>query len=215
MPTRGGQAVAEQVTVWYRYPPNKVQVIYNGVDTLRFHPPANKAEAKRHLGLDPDRPVVGMISRLDPLKGYDSFFDAINNLQVCHDVQWLMVGIGRDEQEIRNGAEERGLEKIVQFLGMRRDVPELLAAFDIYVLPTLKEGLSNSILEAMAAGCAVVVSDYPGNLEVVSDGVNGLVVPMRDSAVRSPSVLKLCLMILACESALALRHAVTSKSIFR
>lgn len=176
-----GHAVARQVIDWYGYPEAKVEVIHNGVDTYRFAPPTCREEAKRKVGLDPNRLVVGMICRLDPEKGHRYFFDAVKALHGRFDAQWLVVGMGRGEAQVMQEAKDRGVDEVVQFLGMRRDVPDLLAAFDCYVLPTLQEGFPNSVLEAMSAGCPVVVSDFPGNLEVVSDGVNGLVAPMGDS----------------------------------
>lgn len=179
--TTVGQVVADQVCEWYGYPADKVKVIHNGVDTRRFCPAASRLDAKRALGLDPDRLMVGMICRLDQEKGHRFFFDAIKVLSSTYNVQWLVVGTGRGEQQIRKEAAERGVDSLVQFLGLRRDVPELLKAFDIYVLPSLKEGFPNSLLEAMAAGCAVVTSDFPGNLEVANHEQNALVVPMEDS----------------------------------
>jgi len=186
-----GNAVAQQVLGWYGYPAQKVQVIHNGVDTARFVPPQSRAEAKRKLGLDPERLAVGMICRLDHEKGHRFFFDAVSALDSRFAVQWLVVGTGRGEQQIRQEAEERGVGDAVQFLGLRRDVPDLLAAMDIYVLPTLQEGFPNSLLEAMAAGCAVVASDFPGNLELVQDQQNGLVAPMGDSGVLTDCIEKL------------------------
>lgn len=176
-----GYAVARQVIDWYGYPNSKMEVIHNGVDTSRFTPPVLLKEAKQKVGLDPNRMVVGMICRLDAEKGHRFFFDAVKSLHNRFNAQWLVVGMGRGEAQVMQEAKDRGLGDVVQFLGIRRDVPDLLAAFDVYVLPTLQEGFPNSVLEAMAAGCPVIVSDFPGNLEVVTDGVNGLVVPMRDS----------------------------------
>lgn len=176
-----GQTVAQHVIKWYGYPARKVQVIHNGVDIHRFTPPADRAMAKSRLNLDPTRPVVGMICRLDINKGHRFFFQAIRHLKTQFDAQWLVVGAGRDEAIVRQQADEAGVADSVQFLGMRRDVPELLAAIDIYCLPTLKEGFSNSILEAMSAGCALVVTDFPGNLEAVTDQTNGLITPMGES----------------------------------
>jgi L-malate glycosyltransferase len=176
-----GHAVARQVIAWYGYPEAKVKIIHNGVDTSHFVPPACREEARQKVGLDPRQPVVGMICRLDPEKGHRFFFAAVKELHGRFDAQWLVVGMGRGEAQVMQEAKERGVDHIVRFLGMRRDVPDLLAAFDCYVLPTLQEGFPNSIIEAMSVGCPVVVSDFPGNLEVVSDGINGLVAPMGDS----------------------------------
>jgi len=175
------QGVVQQLSEWYGYSPNKVELIYNAVDTEQFKPPASRADAKRKLGFDPDRPIVGMVARLDPEKGHRFFFEAITRLHGYADVQWLVVGNGRAENEVKEQAKQFGVADRVQFLGTRRDLPDLLGAFDIYVLPTLKEGFPITTLNAMSCGCAVVVSDYPANLEGVRNDINGLVVPMGDS----------------------------------
>lgn len=175
------RGVVEQLEAWYGYAPDKVELIYNAVDTEQFKPPLSRAEAKQKLGFDPARPVVGMVARLDPEKGHRFFFEAIQRLTGHADVQWLVVGSGRDETGVKEQARHFGVADRVQFLGTRRDLPDLLGAFDIYVLPTLKEGFPITTLNAMACGCAVVVSDYPANLEGVQHEANGLVVPMGDS----------------------------------
>lgn len=189
--TAVGEAVADQVRDWYGYPGEKVHVVHNGVDIARFRPPADRKAAKRALGLDPERPVIGMICRLDEEKGHRHFFEAIRALTRTHDAQWLVVGMGRGEAAVRAAARERGVDGLVRFLGLRRDVPELLAAFDVYAFPTLKEGFPNSLLEAMAAGCAVAASDFPGNLEVARHERNALIVPMGDAAALTDAIDRL------------------------
>ena len=92
------------------------------------------------------------------------------------------MGGGRREGEIRQAAESLDLSGLVHFLGSRRDVPDLLQAMDIFVLPSYSEGLSLALLEAMAAGLPVIVSRVGGNPEVVTDGVTGLLIPPRDAA---------------------------------
>lgn len=177
--TAVGYEVAKQVKEWYSYPDEKVHVVHNGVDTDRFYPVDDRCVAKRRLGLDADLPVVAMVSRLDPEKGHCYFFDAISQIQ--EPVQWLVVGMGREQDNVYRQAREKGVYEKIHFLGLRRDIHQLLAASDIYVFPTLKEGFPNSLLEAMSCGCAVVASDFPGNLEVVKNKVNALVVPMKNS----------------------------------
>lgn len=178
--TTVGQSVAEQVINWYGYPQHKVKVIHNGVDTQRFYPANNKTLAKHSLGLEPNKLVIGMICRLDEEKGHRFFFQAIKKLKTQYDIQWLVVGTGRAESKIYAQAKEFLVEQDINFLGFRRDVPELLRAIDIYVLPTLQEGFPNSLLEAMAAGCAVTASNFSGNLEVASHMHNALIHQMAD-----------------------------------
>jgi glycosyltransferase involved in cell wall biosynthesis len=179
-------AMANQLLNWYSYPKNKVSTIHNGVDTVRFAPATSKARAKSLLGLAQNQLVIGMICRLDPDKGHRFFFEAIKTLHKKYNVQWLVVGHAGGnhshyEKEIKNYAEKLGLVNVIQFLGYRRDTPELLAAFDIFALPSLREGFPVAILEAMSSGCAVVASDFPANLELISDGKNGFITPMEDS----------------------------------
>lgn len=177
-----GQAVADQVQGWYGYPDAKVNVIHNGVDMQRFHPPVSRREAKIALGFDPDRLLIGMVARMDPEKGHRFLFAAVSRLAKKFDFGCLIVGAGRGESQIRAHAVQHGVTERVGFLGLRRDVPELLRAFDIFAFPTLQEGFPNALLEAMASGCAIVASDFAGNLEMVCDEENALVAPMGDVA---------------------------------
>lgn len=188
--------VAEHVRAWYGYAAETVHVIHNGVDIERFQPAQDKAAAKVAVGLDPSRPVIGMVARLDPLKGCGDFFQAVSRLRDRFDAQWLVVGGARNSQEeeaVLASARACGVLDCVQFLGLRRDIPQLLAAFDLYVFPTLKEGFPNSLLEAMAAGCAVVASDFSGNLEVACHERNALIVPMRDAEALTRAMQRLLL----------------------
>jgi len=135
--------------------------------------------------------VVGMVARLDPVKGHRFFFEAIQELRHHVEAVWLVVGLGTPENErkILGEADELGVSDTVRFLGGRRDVADWLSAFDVYVLPTLKEGGPPiSVLEAMATGCAVVVSDFPVNAEAVQHGKNGLIVPMKDAKALAKSI---------------------------
>jgi glycosyltransferase involved in cell wall biosynthesis len=186
--TAVGGAVAGQIRDWYGYQPDKVHVIHNGVDVEQFRPAVDRKSAKSAVCLDPERPVVGMVCRLDAKKGHCFFFEAVKELSQTHDVQWLVIGAGRGEALVKAQAKEMGVDGLVQFWGMRRDIPQILAALDVYVFPTLQEGFSNSLLEALSSGCAVVASDFPGNLEVVRHNQNGLVVPMSDSGAISAAV---------------------------
>ena len=179
-----GQSMASQVIDWYGYDENKVVVIPNGVDTEKFAPPDSRENAKRKLGLDPERLVVGMLCRLDPDKGHRYFFEAVKLLRDRFDVQWVVVGGGIESAKVvvMQEAKDLSVDSTIRFMGVRRDVADWVAAFDCYVLPTLREGgCPISVLEAMSAACPVVVSDFPTNLEVITHGINGLVAPVGDS----------------------------------
>ncbi len=171
------QALRRQVIDWYRIPPEMVEVIYNGVGGRFFDAPALRREARRKLGVSAAVKVVGMVSRLDWDKGHGYFFAALKEIKGAFPVKVLLVGSGPNEGEIRARAEREGLAGIVEFLGMRPDVPELLAAMDLFVLPSDREGFSISLLEAMAAGLPIVASNLPGILEALEPGKSGLIFP--------------------------------------
>lgn len=176
-----GKMVGEQVRDWYGYPEQKVRVIHNGVDLERFKPVADRTALRRALDVPESGPVVVMVARLDPEKGHQTLFEAISILK-AYQATYLIVGAGRHELEIRQGAERFGVADRVRFLGLRRDIPALLQASDIFVFPTQQEGFSNALIEAMAAGCAVVASDYPSNFEAVEHDKTALISPRLDAS---------------------------------
>jgi glycosyltransferase involved in cell wall biosynthesis len=133
------------------------------------------------LGLDPKTLVISMICRLDLSKGHKYFFEAITMLKGQHNLQFIVVGSGPDEAAIIALAKAYGLEKSVRFLGIRRDINVCMNATDIFCFPTLQEGFSNVLLEAMSSGCAIVASDFVSNHEVLRHKKNGLIVEMRNA----------------------------------
>jgi len=161
----------------------KVVMIPCGVDTEHFSPQDSRA-AKEMLGLGADRLVVGSVGRMIPRKGHRYLLEAAARLvEEGSDFDVLLVGDGPEREPLLRMARRLGLEQRVHFLGDRSDVRACLAAMDVFVLPSLHEGMSNALLEAMAMAKAVVASDGPGNEEVVTDGVSGLVVKAGDAEV--------------------------------
>jgi L-malate glycosyltransferase len=185
------RAVRDQVVSWYRLDPARVRVIHNGVDVRRFAPGDGPAAARRRLGLDPEACTVVTTSRLDPENGHRYLFEALAPLAGPRNLRLLVVGTGRGEAAVRAAADACGLTPAVTFTGLRRDIPELLAAADLYVAPMLQTGFSNAVIEAMAAGCPVIVSDTAGNLEAVTHERDGLVVPQADVAAIRGALLRL------------------------
>ena len=128
---------------------------------------------RRELGLPEGVPLIGLVGRLDHWgKGHKELFSAMAQIRERHPVHALIVGGGRREAEVRQLAESLGLGGEVHFLGQRRDVPDLLNAMDIFVLPSYSEGVSLALLEAMAAGLPVIATAVGGLPEVVTDGDN-------------------------------------------
>jgi glycosyltransferase involved in cell wall biosynthesis len=174
------QAVKDQVVSWYDLNPDKVRVIYNGVRPEFFQAARWRAASRERLGLAPDTRVVGVVSRLHLDKGFGVLIPALEALKAQFPLKLLVVGTGPHEERIRGLVRDHHLEGVVEFLGYRRDTPELLAAMDVFVLPSTKEGFPNALLEAMAAGLPVVVSDHAPHLEAVEAGSSGLVFPQND-----------------------------------
>ena len=179
--TAVSKGVSDQVIKWYGYSKNKVYILYNGVDTAKFAPKFSATAAKKILGLDQKTLVISMICRLDLSKGHKYFFQAISMLKKKNNIQFLVIGSGPDEAAIIDLARAYGLEKNIKFLGIRRDINVCMNATDIFCFPTLQEGFSNVLLEAMSSGCAIVASDFFSNLEVLRHKHNGLIVEMRNA----------------------------------
>jgi glycosyltransferase involved in cell wall biosynthesis len=162
--------------------PGKIRVVPNGVDISTTDAARPGPEVRRELGLPEGVPVIGLVGRLDHWgKGHKELFPAMAQLKERYPCHALIVGGGRREEEVKQMAESLGLAGQVHFLGSRRDVPDLLQAMDIFVLPSYSEGMSLALLEAMAARLPVIASAVGGNPEVVTDGETGLLIPPRDA----------------------------------
>jgi glycosyltransferase involved in cell wall biosynthesis len=166
----------------------------NGVDSERFDVGPTDAAAKTALGLDPARPVVGAIGRLEGRKGQDQLLTAAATLVAGANgraPQVIIVGDGPTRDALESQARELGLAGNVRFLGGLADVRPALRAMDIFVLPSREEGMSNAILEAMAAARPVVATDVGGNGEILADGRTGVLVPGGDCDAMAAAILGL------------------------
>ncbi len=170
-------------------PREAVRLVYNGVDCDRFRL-GQRAAARERLGVAPGTIVIGAVGRLVPVKSYDTLLRAARKLAAATEV-WL-VGDGPQRAELENLARDLLPARPVRFLGHRDDLPEVVPAFDVFVLPSLTEGVSNTLLEAMACGLPPVVSRVGGNPEVVQDGITGLLFPPGDEQELARLVRGLC-----------------------
>jgi len=186
-------AVSEEVKMdilkYDRISEDKVQVIYNGVDLNAFNESFDKEQIKSKLGINPNVPVIGTVGRLTEQKGHIYLLQAI--LKLKHkfpDIKVLIVGDGPLMDELKSYTSSSGLSNNVIFTGFRRDIPALLSIMDIFVFPSLWEGLPNALIEAMASGKAIIASNLPQIKEVLdSDGL-GILVPPKDSDSISQSI---------------------------
>jgi sugar transferase (PEP-CTERM/EpsH1 system associated) len=173
-------------------PPEKVTVIYNAVDCNASHPSGNPDDLRHELGLNDDCLVVGIVGRLVPVKDHGTLLKATARMfAAVPQVRLLVVGEGPLRAELEALARELQIVDRVMFLGHRNDVPDLLPLMDVVALSSLHEGSSLTLLEAMAAGRAVVATAVGGNPELVLDGVTGLLVPARSPEALADAIVTL------------------------
>jgi glycosyltransferase involved in cell wall biosynthesis len=167
-------------------PATKMRVVRNGVDLGRFPRfSVERDQARAALGFPPGRRLLAQVGRLAPQKDYPTYLRAAAVLAAHHsDVDFLVVGAGPEREALERLANELGIGHRVRWLGLRHDVPAILAAVDVLVLASRFEGLPNVVIEAMAAGAAVVATDVGGCRELVESGAEGtLVGPGRPDAI--------------------------------
>jgi sugar transferase (PEP-CTERM/EpsH1 system associated) len=153
---------------------SKISVIMNGIDVERFR----SARVRRVAG---EGLRVGIIARLAPVKDIATLVRAVAIVQRRHpNLLLVIVGDGPERNSLESLVQDLGLTSVVTFQGFRRDIPAVLEEIDIFTLSSLSEGTSITLLEAMASGKPVVVTDVGGNRAVVEQGVNGLLVPAAE-----------------------------------
>jgi len=174
------QAIAAEWT-GYGVPPGKIEWIPNGVDVERFHPRPEKSELRRTFGLPEGGFLIGSVGRFDPIKNYEVLIEAFARLAPRFPASCLaFLGDGPREPNLRMLADTLGVRDRVFWLGRRPDPQNFLPALDIFVLPSKSEGMSNVVLEAMASGLPVIVTDTCGAAELVHRGRSGWIVPSAD-----------------------------------
>lgn len=170
-----------QLAPW-QLPAKKHVVVHNGIDISRYEPLSKLASTTEEFQLESSRPVVGTIGSLTLHKGHIFLIDAIVKLRELGFVpQVLIVGDGPLRGELMAKVALHGLEEQVLLLGRKDNVSQILPHFDIFVLPSLREGFPITILEAMAAGLPVIATDVGGNREAIAHGETGLILPPADA----------------------------------
>jgi len=172
-------AVSERVKKmncsFYNIDPEKVTVIHNGIDFSQ-----KKADSKPDLmnAHEKDKPfTIGTVGSLIPQKGHRYLIEAIEVVQPeIPNLSVLIVGDGPLKDDLINETEKRCLQDAIKFLGWRNDVPELLRGLDLWVMPSLHEGFSIALLEAMAAKRPIIATDAGGNAEAIQNKENGLLI---------------------------------------
>jgi glycosyltransferase involved in cell wall biosynthesis len=187
------ESVKEHLIKDFRVDEKNIVIIHNGIDIERFREPRteDRGPRKKNLGLG-DGPVVGIVARLSDVKGHIYLIEAMAQvLKNIPDAQLLIVGDGKMKQELLSLTLRLGIEKSVFFIPSVLDTQEVLSLMDIFVMPSLKEGLGLALMEAMARGLAVIGSDIGGIRSLIKDGLNGLLVKPADAASLSNAILEL------------------------
>jgi sugar transferase (PEP-CTERM/EpsH1 system associated) len=171
-------------------PESRMQVLYNGVDLDRFGK-GDRKTARQEMGVQETDLVVGSVGRLVTVKNYPLLLKSVAALGRT-DVIAVLVGEGPARAELEALARSLGIEKSVRFLGHRDDVTRLLAGMDVFVLPSFSEGMSNTLLEAMASGAACVASNVGGNPELINHGIDGYLFESGDQQALMEYLRRLC-----------------------
>ncbi|MEZ4391020.1 MAG: glycosyltransferase [Polyangiales bacterium] len=176
-------------------PADRIRVVYNGVDPSRFEPDAVpddvRAALRGELGVADDARVVACVARLHPVKDHPTLVRAFARAAARDPKAVLLIVGGGDDGALRALAAELGVASRVVFAGVRRDIPAVYAASDLFAMSSLSEGTSVTLLESMLMRRACVVTDVGGNPEVVEREVTGLLTPRGDHAAMGDAMASL------------------------
>lgn len=186
--------VARHLVEDLRVPEKDVTIVPNGIDLDRYHPLGNqeKKEGRRRWGIEEEAPLVGIVARLSDVKGHRYLLEAMPAVrQAVSHVQCLIVGVGPEGERLKAQASSAGMDRYVRFLHVVNKTEEILPLLDVFVLPSLHEGLGLSAMEAGACGVPVVASHVGGIPEVVRDRETGSLIPPKDPAALADAIIRL------------------------
>lgn len=171
--------------------PNKITTIINGINIENYSREIDTRKKKREIGISDEDLIIGNVARLSREKGHNILLEAFSIvLKEVSNARLVLVGDGPLRKNLEDKAKELGIINKINFLGFRHDINELLKIFDVFVLPSITEGISLALLEAMSAGLPIVATNVGGNPEIVIDGQTGLLVPPNDPYSMSKAILK-------------------------
>jgi glycosyltransferase involved in cell wall biosynthesis len=178
-------------------PPDRVRVVYNGVDPARFEPDAlpddTRAALRAELAIPQDAHVVACVARFHPVKDHPTLIRAFARAAPRDPKALLLLVGGGDDAKLRALVDELGIAPRVVFAGVRRDIPRVYAASDVFAMSSLSEGTSVTLLESMLMRRASVVTDVGGNPEIVERDGTGLLTPRGDHAAMGEALASLLL----------------------
>jgi glycosyltransferase involved in cell wall biosynthesis len=173
--------VKKDIIRYGKVEPSKIVVIPNGIDTEKFNPKGNFADIRKEFSIKKGALVAGFVGRIVLAKGLEYLIDSIPYIkEECKNIKFLIIGEGSLVERLHEQAKENKVYDYIIFAGGRRDIPDILSCIDVFVMPSIAEGLPNALLEAMAMGKPIIATEIGGIPEVIKNGVNGLLVPPRD-----------------------------------
>jgi len=162
-------------------PEEKFRVIPNAIDLQEFNFELDIKKKKKDLGINNENMNIVCVSKLRKGKGHEHLLEAFENVFAENKhLNLLIVGDGEQKNRLLRQIENYSCKNNIYFLGNRSDVKEILKISDIFVLPTLGEGMSNAIMEAMVCGLPVITTDIPENKELITNNENGLLIPLKN-----------------------------------
>jgi len=188
------QAIKTYVNQSEKVPLEKIDVIYNAIDVSRFREAGRRSRESlyRELKMDPSMPIVTIVANLRPVKAIDDLIKAARRVRDHNpQVQFLIIGEGPEKEKLLSLAAGLELKANIHLLGTRNDIADLLAISDIGVLCSESEGMSNAVLEYMAAALPVVVTDIDGNRELIENQINGRLVPVHEPQALAEALIHL------------------------
>lgn len=184
------EATADALEQYENFNRAQIEIIYNGIKDYAVEPPPNKETVE--LKLSKDTLVVGIISRLDPIKNHNMLFRAFKKvLQKKHNIVLLVVGGGPLQETLESTAKELGIEQQLIFSGYQNNPLDWLEKMDIFALSSFSEGTSMTLLEAMCLSKPIVATDVGGNPEVVEHDKTGYITANNDHELFAEAILKL------------------------
>jgi glycosyltransferase involved in cell wall biosynthesis len=182
---------SRDLITYERISPRKVVTVLNGIDGSNFSVTVDKQKKRRELGITGEGPVIGLGVRLSEEKGVAYLLRAMPEIIKRYpDINLVIAGKGASEKDLKREAADLGIEKNTLFIGPRLDMPEVLKILDLYVLPSLREGLPTILLEAMAAGCPIVATDVGGNHTAITHGESGSLVESKNPGALAAEIVR-------------------------
>ena len=193
-----------------RVPSHRVSQIYNGVDTERFRPAQVRSRIEGCPFGEAEDFLVGWVGRMDPVKDLPTLVQGFARAmqRSASRLRLVLVGDGPMRQAVERLVRQHGLDERVWLAGERADVAEVMRGLDCFILPSLGEGISNTILEAMATRLPVIATRVGGNSELLESGMTGLLVPPADSDALADALVRY-----SSDRAMARRHAKAARRV--